>query len=299
MFKAPIRYFVLACSGPSAQHHQQVNTPSRATEFDLRNGDCVEEMRTMEASSVDVIVTSPPYNLDISYRSFEDSAGREEFLDWCDVWSDEVKRVMREDGSFFLNLGASPKNPFLPHELLLRLRRKFELQNTIHWIKSITVEQRDGGEISVGHFKPINSPRFLNDCHEYLFHLTKKGSTKIDRLSIGVPYSDKSNITRWEHTKGNDVRCRGNTWFIPYKTIQHRDSERPHPATFPVELARRCLALHGKGGETVVMDPFLGIGHAAMAAVEYGAKRCIGFEIDDEYLSIARQQIAEVQGMLF
>ena len=47
------------------------------------------------------------------------------------------------------------------------------------------------------------------------------------------------------------------------------------------------------------MDPFLGIGHAAMAAVEYGAKRCIGFEIDDEYLSIARQQIAEVQGMLF
>lgn len=253
----------------------------------------------MEAASVDVIVTSPPYNLDISYRSFEDSAARDEFLDWCDVWSDEVNRVMREDGSFFLNLGASPKNPFLPHELLLRLREKFVLQNTIHWIKSITVEQRDGGEISVGHFKPINSPRYLNDCHEYLFHLTGKGSTKIDRLAIGVPYSDKSNINRWEHTKGNDVRCRGNTWFIPYKTIQNRDSQRPHPATFPVELARRCLALHGKGEQTVVLDPFLGIGHAALAAAEYGAKRCIGFEIDNEYLETARQQVAEVQGMLF
>ncbi len=253
----------------------------------------------MEAASVDVIVTSPPYNLDISYRSFEDSAARDEFLDWCDVWSDEVNRVMREDGSFFLNLGASPKNPFLPHELLLRLREKFILQNTIHWIKSITVEQRDGGEISVGHFKPINSPRYLNDCHEYLFHLTRKGSTKIDRLAIGVPYSDKSNINRWEHTKGNDVRCRGNTWFIPYKTIQNRDSQRPHPATFPVELARRCLALHGKGEQTVVLDPFLGIGHAALAAAEYGAKQCIGFEIDNEYLETARQQVAEVQGMLF
>ncbi|MED5585121.1 MAG: site-specific DNA-methyltransferase [Verrucomicrobiota bacterium] len=276
-----------------------MKTPSRATEFDLRNGDCVEGMRTMEAASVDVIVTSPPYNLDISYRSFEDSAARDEFLDWCDVWSDEVNRVMREDGSFFLNLGASPKNPFLPHELLLRLREKFVLQNTIHWIKSITVEQRDGGEISVGHFKPINSPRYLNDCHEYLFHLTRKGSTKIDRLAIGVPYSDKSNINRWEHTKGNDVRCRGNTWFIPYKTIQNRDSQRPHPATFPVELARRCLALHGKGEQTVVLDPFLGIGHAALAAAEYGAKQCIGFEIDNEYLETARQQVAEVQGMLF
>ncbi len=265
----------------------------------MRHEDCVDGMRTLENDSVDVVVTSPPYNLDISYRSYEDSVAREAFLDWCDTWSNEVKRVMREDGSFFLNLGASPKNPFLPHELLLRLREKFQLQNTIHWIKSITVEQRNGGEVSVGHFKPINSPRFLNDCHEYLFHLTVKGSTKIDRLAIGVPYSDKSNINRWEHTKGKDVRCRGNTWFIPYKTIQNRDSERPHPATFPVELARRCLALHGKGEQTVILDPFLGIGHSAVAAAEYGAKRCIGFEIDNKYLETAQQQVAEAQGMLF
>jgi site-specific DNA-methyltransferase (adenine-specific) len=290
---------MLVSNRPATQTRPQVNTSPRTTKFDLRIGDCVEEMRTIEACSVDVIVTSPPYNLDINYHSFEDSAHREEFLDWCDIWSDEVNRVMREDGSFFLNLGASPTNPFLPHELLLRLREKFKLQNTIHWIKSITIEQRDGGEISAGHFKPINSPRFLNDCHEYLFHLTKQGSTKIDRLSIGVPYSDKSNINRWQHTKGKDRRCRGNTWFIPYKTIRNRDNERPHPATFPVELARRCLSLHGKGGETVVLDPFLGIGHAAIAAVEYGAKTFIGFEIDEKYFAQAQHQIAEVQGMLF
>ena len=80
--------------------------PSRATEFDLRHEDCVDGMRTLENDSVDVVVTSPPYNLDISYRSYEDSVAREAFLDWCDTWSNEVKRVMREDGSFFLNLGA-------------------------------------------------------------------------------------------------------------------------------------------------------------------------------------------------
>ena len=60
----------------------------------------------------------------------------------------------------------------LPHEIVLRLRDLFRLQNTIHWIKAITIEDDDGVAISRGHFKPISSPRYLNDCHEYVFHLT-------------------------------------------------------------------------------------------------------------------------------
>jgi hypothetical protein len=96
-----------------------------------------------------------------------------------------------------------------------------------------------------GHFKPINSPRFLNDCHEYVFHFTKSGRVELDRLALGVPYQDKSNIARWSHTRGRDLRCRGNTWFVPYETIQSREKERPHPATFPVQLAEWCINLHG------------------------------------------------------
>ena len=92
-----------------------------------------------------------------------------------------------------------------------------------------------------GHFKPINSPRFLNDCHEYVFHFTKSGRVELNRLALGVPYQDKSNIARWRHTQGDDLRCRGNTWFVPYETIQRREKERPHPATFPVQLAEWCI----------------------------------------------------------
>jgi len=268
------------------------------TQFDLHLGDCVEGMRTLEPGSVDVVVTSPPYNLGIDYSSFDDTAGRDDFLDWCHEWAGEIRRVLKDDGSFFLNLGAAPKNPYMPHELLLRLRDLFELQNTIHWIKSITVEPLGGEPVSAGHFKPINSPRYINDCHEYVFHLTKEGTTKVDRIAVGVPYSDKSNIARWGHTGGKDKRCRGNTWFVPYKTITSRDKERPHPATFPVDLARRCLALHGAGSDTVAMDPFLGIGHAAIAAAEYGAERFIGFEIDEHYLDEAKRQVGSLQGEL-
>ncbi len=151
----------------------------------------------------------------------------------------------------------------LPHEIVIELRDLLVLQNTIHWIKSITIEDRDGDVRSCGHFKPISSKRFLNDCHEYIFHFTKTGQVEIDRLALGVPYQDKSNISRWSHTRGSDLRCRGNTWFIPYETIQSRAKERPHPATFPVQLAQLCIKLHGVSRVQTMLDPFLGIGNSA------------------------------------
>ena len=160
------------------------------------------------------------------------------------------------EGSFFLNIGAAPADPFLPHQVVLELSDLFCLQNTLHWIKSITVETIDGDTVSAGHFKPINSKRFVNDCHEYVFHLTHEGDVPVDRRGVGVPYVHKSNIGRWKHTEGHDKRCRGNTWFVPYKTIVSRDKDRPHPATFPVQLAEYCLRLHGKNPQdTTLLDP--------------------------------------------
>src|SRR5204863_6067190 len=145
---------------------------------------------------------------------------------------------------FFLNLGSAPSSPMLPHELIMQLRDTFILQNVIHWIKSITIEDREGEVRSYGHFKPINSRRFLNDCHEYIFHFTKTGRVEIDWLALGVPSQDTSNIARWRHTHGSDLRCRGTTWFIPYETIQCRATERAHPASFLVQLAEWCIKLH-------------------------------------------------------
>jgi site-specific DNA-methyltransferase (adenine-specific) len=179
----------------------------------------------------------------------------------------------------------------LPHELVMRFRDIFVLQNSIHWVKSITIEDRNGDVSSHGHFKPISSKRFLNDCHEYIFHFTKTGRVEIDRLAVGVPYQDKSNIARWSHTRGSDVRCRGNTWFIPYETIQNRAKERPHPATFPVQLAEWCIKLHGVARVEAMLDPFLGIGNSAVAAQRRGVKNFIGFEIDEEYLAEAKRRL--------
>jgi site-specific DNA-methyltransferase (adenine-specific) len=288
------------------------------TKFDLRRQDCVEGMARLPDESVDLVVTSPPYNLGIGYGKYSDRQDRRLYLQWCREWAGEVRRVLKPNGSFFLNIGAAPSNPMLPHEIVIELRDLFVLQNAIHWIKSIAIDETRGhtghdgphliplpeGEAEAkrqvrawvnatthGHFKPIGSRRFLNDCHEYIFHFTKTGRVEIDRLALGVPYQDKSNISRWSHTRGSDLRCRGNTWFIPYETIQSREQERPHPATFPVQLAEWCTKLHGMSRVQTMLDPFLGIGNSAVAAQRCGVKKFIGFEIDETYIEEAKRRI--------
>lgn len=259
------------------------------TKFDLRLEDCVAGMAGLAGDSIDLVVTSPPYNLGIRYSQYSDREDRRSYLKWCAEWAGQIRRVLKPDGSFFLNVGAAPSNPMLPHEIVFQFRDHFVLQNTIHWIKSITIEDRDGQTRSFGHFKPISSKRFVNDCHEYVFHFTNTGRVEIDRLAIGVPYQDKSNIARWSHTRGGDKRCRGNTWFVPYETIQSREKERPHPATFPIQLAEWCIKLHGRA--KTMLDPFLGIGNSAVAAQRCDLKNFIGFEIDQTYLAEAKRRL--------
>ena len=256
------------------------------TKFDLGLKDCVEGMASLPEAGVDLVVTSPPYNLGVRYRKYSDRLDRQSYLNWCATWAAGIRRILKPTGSFFLNIGSAPSNPMLPHEIVFQLRDLFVLQNTIHWIKSIAIDNR-----TFGHFKPISSKRFLNDCHEYIFHFTKTGRLEIDRLALGVPYQDKSNIARWSHTRGRDSRCRGNTWFIPYQTIQSRAKERPHPATFPVQLAEWCTKLHAAPRVRTMLDPFLGIGNSAIAAQKCGVKKFIGFDIDNTYLAVAKRRL--------
>lgn len=263
--------------------------PDKRSRLYLYLGDCIEGMNSFEYGSFDVVVTSPPYNLGIEYDIYNDRIPRSEYLEWTDRWAAAVKRVLSDNGSFFLNIGSKPSNPGVAFEVMNVIRKYFVLQNTIHWIKSIAIPKEDVGnypgitqDVAVGHYKPINSDRFLNDCHEFIFHFTKTGKVRLDRLSIGVPYQDKSNIKRWKRAQ-NGLRCRGNTWFIPYKTIQNREAERPHPATFPPKLPEMCILLHGREKTKVVLDPFMGLGNTAIACIKLSIS-FVGFEIAIEYL---------------
>lgn len=275
-----------------------------ASQVRLYRQDCIAGMREhVDSGSVDVVVTSPPYNLGIRYSGYDDTSSRKQYLAWTDAWAVEVRRSLSQRGSFFLNVGSKPSDPLVPFQVLEVMLRHFTLQNVIHWVKSIAILKSEVGsypgitrDVVVGHYKPINSRRYLNDCHEYIFHLTKNGDVELDRLAVGVPYQDKSNVTRWAGA-GGDVHCRGNTWFLPYETIRSRDKQRPHPATFPVELPVRCIRLHGLERTRLVMDPFLGIGAAAEACVKLGVG-FVGFELSEEYYAQASSRVNALRGRM-
>lgn len=284
------------------QHYNVQMISTAGTEALLHNCDCVDGIgHHIAPGSVDVVITSPPYNLGIDYRSYDDSISRSDYLDWTREWAKQVAVALAPDGSFFLNVGSKPRDPWVALDVAATMRERFTLQNVIHWVKSIAISREDvgsnvevPGDIAVGHYKPINSRRYLNDCHEYIFHFTHSGNVPIERLAVGVPYQDKSNIRRWQPENGThrDLRCRGNTWFIPYGTIQSSSGQRPHPATFPPKLPQMCIQLHGISQCNLVMDPFMGLGSTALACASLGVN-FVGFEIDEFYFTESCNRIRQ------
>ena len=251
----------------------------------IYQGDCIQIMNDLPKSCIDIIVTSPPYNIGIEYNKYNDSLPFEQYLNLMESFGNACFRVLKDTGSLFFNIGDKVTDEFRSFLVAQRVRgESLVIQNTIHWVKSIAVPEHN---INIGHFKPVNSKRYINNCHEYIFHFTKSGNCTLDKNGIGVPYADKSNISRWGHTRGNDIRDRGNMWFIPYKTVQDK---KQHPAMFPEKLPQMCIKLAGYNKKTIVLDPFCGSGSTLMASKRLGCKY-IGIDVDSNYVKMAKKNV--------
>lgn len=234
---------------------------------------------------VGCIVTSPPYNIGKSYDNHDDKLCEEDYSalirslsEWC--WENTI----RDGAHVFLNVGHTCVNPTIANDVLSDFLKggQWHLQNRIVWVKSAYVQDK-----TYGHFKPVNSNRFLNDCFEEIFHLTKSGKEPVDRIAIGVPYEDDSNQTRWESAQ--ELRCRGNVWFVPYETITRKEQRGNHPSPFPVKLAEMCIRL--SIAESVA-DPMVGTGSTIVAASRLGVNG-YGIDISEDYLDFSVSRLLD------
>jgi len=258
--------------------------------YTIHNMDCLSWMKQQPDASIDIIVSSPPYNIGIAYNTYSDALEHEQYLDWQRTVWNEACRILKDDGHLFINIGPTRKQPLLPYQVASLV--PWTIQNSIVWSKCIQY-----GQHVSGHGQVTPSVRYLPNGHEMMFHFTKSGNTPIDIAAISVPYKPEYAESNTRRT-GKTTRPTVNNWYIPYQTIGGVESSRTtsikgnkkHPAIFPRELVKRCLRMAGVADNRIVYDPFAGTGTTILAAKELGMLG-VGTELDADYCAFANSRM--------
>ncbi|HXG06273.1 MAG TPA: site-specific DNA-methyltransferase [Nitrososphaera sp.] len=234
-----------------------------------------EDMSEVEDNSVQLVVTSPPYNVGKDYTAYRDDKDFEEYLDFLDrVWR-ECKRVLCKGGRIAINVADTWRQPYVPLHALITVRMlklDFKMRGIIYWNKGASV----GISTAWGSWRSPSNPT-IRDVGEYIL-IFSKDSFKLESTNK-IPTITSTEFT--EYTKS--------LWTFP-TTNGTKDG---HPAPFPEELPRRLIKFYTYLGDTV-LDPFLGSGTTCKVAKSLGRKS-IGYEIDKSYKAEIQKKIAQAE----
>jgi len=232
---------------------------------DFLTTECVEE------NSIDLIVTSPPYNVDIKYGSYDDDISYEGYLEFTREWLARCLKLAKDDGRFCLNIpldkNKGGQQSVCADITTIAKQVGWKYHSTIIWN-----EQNISRRTAWGSWLSASAPYVIAPV-EVIVILYKRQWKKIG----GSRQSDTTREEFMEWTNG--------VWNFSGESKKRVG----HPAPFPVELPRRCVKLFTFVGDTV-LDPFLGSGSTLVACVE-GKRRGIGVEIDSHYCEIAKQRL--------
>ncbi len=210
-----------------------------------------EDMSELEDESIDVIITSPPYNRGKTYTSdtgeiHDDRMDEDDYLSFLTKIWEECYRVAKKSAVFFLNIGDSALDQGKSEKVAISAEKaSWKRNQDIVWVKSF---------LGKGHYTPSGGKKRLNNLWEHVYLFVKdKNEYKIDPKAIGIPYADKSNIGRYSDI---DLKDPGNVWLIPYIKTTGATIKKGHEAPFPIGLPYRCIKMVQDVEN--VLDPFGG-----------------------------------------
>lgn len=242
--------------------------------FTLIHDDVLTTSR-VEDDSVDLVVTSPPYNVDIQYNSHKDDVSYAEYLEFSGKWMARCFEWLKDDGRFCLNVPLD-KNKGGQQSVgadLTTIAKElgFHYHSTIIWNEG-NISRRTAW----GSWKSASAPYVIAPV-ELIVVLYKKN---------------------WKKTSGSKVsdieRNEFMDWTNGLWTFNGESKKRiGHPAPFPLELPRRCVKLFSYVDD-VVLDPFCGSGTTLLAAVNNNRKG-IGIDVDKKYCELARTRILGIE----
>lgn len=228
-----------------------------------------EAMPELPDNSVALMVTSPPYNVG---KEYDLNLTLDEYLDFLGRVLAETHRVLVPGGRVAFNVANLGRKPYIP--LNARIASLAEelgylMRGEIIWLKA----KGSTGSCAWGSWMSASNPT-LRDLHEYVLIFCKGDFARRDKGT--------STISRDEFMSATT-----SVWEIPPESAKRVG----HPAPFPVALVKRLIHLYTYEGDTV-LDPFMGSGSTAVAAVESG-RDFVGYEINPDYVTLCERRVAE------
>ncbi len=250
----------------------------RGDDYAIFRADCVEVMQLLPRESVDLTITSPPYNIG---KEYESPMPIDEYIGWCETWIHQVHRLTRPNGAFWLNLGyvaLDGRAKAIPLPYLLWNHCPFYLMQEVVW--------NYGAGVAASRSLSPRNEKFLwyvKDVDNYTFNLDE-----IRDPDVKYPNQKKNGRLRC-NTIGKNP---SDVWQIAKVTSgrdRSSDERTAHPAQFPLDLINRIVLGFSNPGD-VILDPFMGSGTVAIACVQQ-KRPVIGFEINRDYCSLAKKRI--------
>jgi DNA modification methylase len=252
---------------PQAESEAYMENP--LAEVDVIFNQTSEVMDQLSDCSVHLMVTSPPYNVG---KDYDEDLSLDEYLAFLRrVWK-EVYRVLVPGGRACVNVANLGRKPYIPLNGLIAKEMTelgFLMRGEIIWDKASSAST----STAWGSWQSATNPT-LRDTHEYIL-VFSKGSFRRDKMDGRVSTISKDQFL--EFTKS--------VWEIPSESAR----KVGHPAPFPVDLPYRLIQLY-TFSEEIVLDPFMGSGQTALAALKAG-RHFVGYEISGEYVELASSRI--------
>jgi adenine-specific DNA-methyltransferase len=248
----------------------------------LYQSDCEELLRRLGRECIDLVITSPPYNIG---KEYEQPLPLHEYLAWCESWLTLLFGVTNPQGQFWLNLGYVPVPEMgkgVPLPYLLWDKSPFFLVQEIVWNYGAGVAARES-------FSPRNEKWlwYVKDPNNYHFDLDS-----IRDPDVKYPNQKKNGVLKCNPLGKNP----SDVWNIPKVTsgTNRSSPERtPHPAQFPRAVVERIVKACSTPG-SVLLDPFIGSGTVAEVGTALG-RRVVGFDVNATYLDLAVKRLDKLR----
>jgi site-specific DNA-methyltransferase (adenine-specific)/site-specific DNA-methyltransferase (cytosine-N4-specific) len=261
-------------------------------------GDCGDVLKNLPDNSVDLIFTSPPY-ADQRKKTYG-GVSPDEYVDWFLPKVEQFLRVLKPTGTFILNIKervVDGERHTYVIELILQMRKQGWL-----WTEEFMWHKKNS--------YPGKWPNRFRDNWERLIQFNKSKKFNMYQEAVMVPVGDwakdrLSNLSQTDKTRDeskvgsgfgkNISNWLGRDLVYPNNVIHMATecSNKNHSAVFPIELPKWFIKLFTQPGD-VVLDPFLGSGTTAVAAIQL-ARNYVGIDINPEYIDISRARVAEIQ----